>query len=39
MEGDYEHPKHIDQSWIGPVFIVVIIIVLAVFLGLRYLAS
>ena len=39
MEGGYEHHKHMDQSWIGPMVVSVIVIVLAVFLGLRYLAS
>lgn len=37
MNGDYEHPQHVDQSWIGPAVVAVVVIVLIAIFGLRYL--
>lgn len=39
MAANYQPPDNQDNSWMGPMFIVFIIVVLAIIVGLKLLAS
>jgi hypothetical protein len=39
MAANYRPPDNQDNSWLGPMFITVIVVVLAIVVGLKLLAS